>query len=187
MKWATGMFSELNNRSLRLSYIPWNGEKLDTYWLHNISSRLIKSIANSKSFIFICRSSWIHTEFTYYICALAPCQHRQCLESEVHISTFMPSLQATGSSLTPCPHQYRDQQSTSIFHLLWLPTSQSISPHDDSSYPEYQATLIERRWWWVGAWSESPKGFISTFHETRAQRHTPTMCENKNLLKWVCV
>lgn len=121
MKWATGMLSELNNHSLRLSYIPWNGEKLDTYWLHNISSRLIKSIANSKSFIFICRSSWIHAEFTYYICALTPCQHRQCLESEVHISTFMPSLQATGSSLMPCPHQYRDQQSTSIFHLLWLP------------------------------------------------------------------
>lgn len=51
MKWATGMLSELNNHSLRLSYIPWNGEKLDTYWLHNISSRLIKSIANSKSYV----------------------------------------------------------------------------------------------------------------------------------------
>lgn len=102
---------------------------------------------------------------TYCIWALTTCQHRRCLERELHISTFMPSLQATGSSLIPCPHQYWDQQSTSIFHLLWL-LSPPIYQLDDFSYPAYQTPLMEEsrwwwRWWWEGAWSTHriPKGF----------------------------
>lgn len=85
----------------------------------------------------------------------------------------MPSLQATGSSLTPCPHRYWDQQSTSIFHLFWL-LFPSISQLDDYSYPAYQAPLKEgsRRWRYSGemelAHTESPRDFIHTFYAMRA-------------------
>lgn len=114
-------------------------------------------------FTFICRWGCTPGELTYYIRALATCQHRRCLETEQHISTFMPLLQATGSSLMPCPNQHWDQQSTSIFHLLWL--LPPISLPDDFSHPVYQAPLMEEsrwRWWWrEGAWSTHriPKGF----------------------------
>lgn len=78
------------------------------------------------------------------------CQHQERVNTrsgkrEAHNNTLVTSLQATGSSLMACPHQYGDQPSTSIFHLLRLLFPPI--PQHDSLYPAYQTTRMAGRWW----------------------------------------
>lgn len=72
-------------------------------WHHTSCLQLITLMANIKSALFIWKWSRIHIGLTYYVSALRSCRHGCCLRREQHISAFIASLPATGSSLMPFP------------------------------------------------------------------------------------